>query len=86
MSKTTITVNKPTGTVVIQGSGPTQTVNLTTGETQVVQLGSLSAAVNQQITQAVASTTASAATATAAAATATSEAGVATAAATAATW
>jgi hypothetical protein len=81
MSATTITVNKPTGTVVIQGSGPTQTVNLTTGETQVVQLGSLSAAVNQQITQAVASTTASAATATDAAATATSEAAVATAAA-----
>jgi hypothetical protein len=85
MSATTITVNKPTGTVVIQGSGPTQTVNLTTGETQVVQLGSLSAAVNQQITQAVTSATASAATATqeagvatSAASTATVEAGVAT--------
>jgi hypothetical protein len=78
MSATTITVNKPTGTVVIQGSGPTQTVNLTTGKTQVVQLGSLSAAVNQQITQAVASATASAETATAAASTATNDAGVAT--------
>jgi hypothetical protein len=59
-------------------SSLTITVN---GQTQVIQLGTLSAAVNQQITQAVASTTASAATATAAAATATSEAGVATAAA-----
>lgn len=49
MSVTTITVNKPTGTVVIQGSGPTQTVNLTTGKTQVVQLGSLSAAAQAQI-------------------------------------
>jgi hypothetical protein len=50
-------------------------------QTQIIQLGTLSAAVNEQINQAVASTTASAATATAAAATATSEAGVATAAA-----
>jgi trimeric autotransporter adhesin len=79
MSAMTITVNKPTGTVVIQGSGPTQTVNLTTGETQVVQLGTLSAAVTQQITQAVSSATAGAETATAAAATATTAATTATA-------
>lgn len=51
------------------------------GQTQVVQLGTLSAAVNQQITQAVASATANAASAAASATTATNEAGIATAAA-----
>lgn len=56
-------------------SALTITVN---GQTQIIQLGSLSAAVNQQITQAVASATASAATAV-------SEAGIATAAAQTAT-
>lgn len=55
------------------------------GQTQVVQLGTLSAAVNQQITQAVSSATSSASTATAAASTATTEAGVATTAASTAT-
>lgn len=55
------------------------------GQTQVVQLGALSPAVNAQITAAVTSTTASAATATAAASTATAEAVVATTAASTAT-
>jgi hypothetical protein len=60
------------------------TINVN-GQTQVVQLGSLSAAVSQQITQAVSSASASAATATGAASTATAEAGIATAAASTAT-
>lgn len=48
------------------------------GQVQTIQLGTLSAAVNQQITQAVATSGASALTATGAAETATNEAGIAT--------
>jgi len=75
----TVTYSVPS----LEVSGPSgSTIEITQPpQTQILQLGSISGAANQQITQAVASTTASAATATAAAATATSEAGVATAAA-----
>lgn len=82
MSSLAITVSYSAGSLVIEGPGTPQVIQISTpGTPGVVQLGTLSAAVNQQITQAVASTTASATTATAAASTATTEAGVATAAA-----
>lgn len=60
-------------------------ITVGTGSVQIVQLGTLSAAVNQQITQAVATSTANAAAATEAAATATEESGIATGAASTAT-
>ena len=81
MSTLEITVTYSVASVEVSGgSGPVVQITQPP-QTQILQLGSISGAANQQITQAVASTTASAATATAAAATATSEAGVATAAA-----
>lgn len=93
MSTLAITVSYSAGSLVIQGPGTPQVIQISTpGTPSVIQLGTLSAAVNQQITQAVSQSTASAATATqeagiatASASTATSEAGVATAAANTAT-
>lgn len=81
MSTLEITVTYSVASVEVSG-GSGSTLQITQPpQTQILQLGSISGAANQQITQAVASTTASAETATAAASTATAEAGVATSAA-----
>jgi len=85
MSTLAITVSYSAGSLVINGPS-TQVIQLSApGAAQVIQLGTLSAAVNQQITQAVSASAASASTAAAAAVTATTEAGVATGAAATAT-
>lgn len=61
MSSLAITVSYSAGSLVIQGPGTTQVIQISTpGAPGVVQLGTLSAAANQQITQAVASAAASA--------------------------
>jgi hypothetical protein len=82
MSSLSITVTYSAGSVVINGPGTPQVIQISTpGTPGVVQLGTLSAAVSQQINQAVSQ---SAASATAAAGSATAASGSASAAATSA--
>lgn len=82
MSSLQIVVNPYAGSIVVNGPNAPQTIKLTpSSPPQIVQLGTLSAAVNQQITQAVSQ---SAANATAAAGSATAASGSASAAATSA--